>query len=55
MGNPSIDISMLIPLLLMALSFKFYYLIALFQRARIELLLRESNAQWVKAMISEPK
>jgi heme exporter protein C len=35
----------------MALSFKFYYLIALLQRARIELLLRERNAQWVKNMV----
>jgi heme exporter protein C len=44
---------MLIPLLLMALAFKFYYLIAVIQRARIELLKRERNAQWVKAMVME--
>ena len=44
---------MLIPLLLMALSFKFYYLIALIQRARVELLKRERNSQWVKTMLAE--
>jgi heme exporter protein C len=53
MDKPSIHVSMLIPLLLMALSFKSYYLIALMQRSRIELLKRERNSQWVKAMILE--
>ena len=41
MDKPSIHVSMLIPLLLMALSFNVYYLIALIQRARVELLQRE--------------
>ncbi len=53
MDKPSIHVSMLIPLLLMALSFKSYYLIALLQRTRIELLKRERNSQWVKTMILE--
>lgn len=53
MDKPSIHVSMLIPLLLMALAFKFYYLIAVIQRARIELLTRERNSQWVKTMVSE--
>ena len=53
MDKPSIHVSMLIPLLLMALSFKFYYLIALIQRSRVELLNRERNSQWVKTMVSE--
>jgi heme exporter protein C len=35
------------------LAFKFYYLIAVIQRVRIELLKRERNAQWVKVMVSE--
>ena len=48
MDKPSIHVSMLIPLLLMALSFNVYYLIALIQRARVELLQRERNSQWVK-------
>jgi heme exporter protein C len=55
MDKPSIHVSMLIPLLLMAVAFKFYYLIAMLQRARTELLLRERNAQWVKTMISESR
>ena len=45
--KPSIHISMLIPLLLMALAFKFYYLIALLSRSRSELLRRERNSGWV--------
>jgi heme exporter protein C len=52
MDKPSIHVSMLIPLLLMAVAFKFYYLIAMLQRARVELLSRERNAQWVKSMAS---
>ena len=55
MDKPSIHVSMLIPLLFMALSFKFYYLIALLQRVRIELLRRERNSQWVKTMLLESK
>jgi len=55
MDKPSIHVSMLVPLLLMALSFKFFYVIALLQRARIELLLRERNAQWVKNRVAELK
>ncbi|MGR9099361.1 MAG: heme ABC transporter permease [Gammaproteobacteria bacterium] len=49
--KPSIHISMLWPLLLMAVAFKFYYLIAMLQRARTELLMRERNAQWVVNMV----
>ena len=48
MDKPSIHVTMLVPLLLMALSFKMYYVIAMLQRARVELLQRERNAQWVK-------
>jgi heme exporter protein C len=44
---------MLVPLLLMALSFKMYYVIAMLQRARVELLQRERNAQWVKTLLLE--
>lgn len=51
MDKPSIHVSMLVPLLLMALAFKVYYIIALLQRARLELLQRESNANWVKTLI----
>lgn len=53
MDKPSIDASMLIPLLLMALAFKLYYLIAVLQRAKLELLQRERNAQWVKTLLEQ--
>jgi heme exporter protein C len=45
---PSIATSMLIPLLLMAMAFQIFYFWALFMRARVELLERERNSQWVK-------
>jgi len=37
----------------MAGAFKLYYVIAMLQRARLELLQRERNAQWVKAMLEK--
>ncbi len=49
--KPSIDVRMLIPLLLMALAFQFYYLIALFQSVRAELLQRERNSRWVEELV----
>jgi len=55
MDKPSIHVSMLIPLLLMALSFNVYYFIALIQRTRVELLERERNSQWVRNMVREIK
>lgn len=48
--KPSIHWSMLIPLLLMALAFKVYYVIALFQSCRAELLRRERNSKWVEEL-----
>jgi heme exporter protein C len=53
MDKPSIHISMLIPLLLMAVAFKVYYAIALLQAAKLELLKRESSAQWVKNLLEK--
>lgn len=49
--KPSIDVRMLIPLLLMAIAFKFFYFSTLFMRVRSELLLREQNSKWVSQMI----
>ncbi len=49
--KPSIDVRMLIPLLLMALAFKVYFIIALFQRVRAELLYRERNSRWVEELM----
>jgi heme exporter protein C len=49
-GAPSIAISMLIPLLLMAVAFKLYYALVVLIRARCEVLDRERNTQWVKEL-----
>jgi heme exporter protein C len=48
--KPSIHWSMLIPLLLMALSFQFYFAVALFHRCRAEILKRERNSKWVQEL-----
>jgi heme exporter protein C len=53
MAAPSIDISMLIPLLLMAIAFQFYYAAVVLMRARCEVLERERNSTWVKALVSD--
>ena len=49
--KPSIHWSMLIPLLTMALAFQVYYVLALFQRCRVELLQRERNSKWVEELM----
>ncbi len=51
--KPSIHWSMLIPLLLMALAFQVYYLLALLQSCRAELLQRERNNKWVEELIAK--
>lgn len=48
MGKPSMDLSMLLPLLLMAFSFKLYYGAVVLMRARAELLERDRNTRWVQ-------
>jgi heme exporter protein C len=50
LGAPSIDISMLIPLLLMAVAFKLYYALVVLMRARCEVLERERNTRWVREL-----
>jgi len=49
--NPSIDTRMLIPLLVMALAFKLFYVVVLLLRTRNEVLWRERRSQWVKNII----
>lgn len=51
LDKPSIHISMLIPLLLMAFAFKFYYATSVLMRARGELLKREQNSRWVREVV----
>jgi heme exporter protein C len=52
LDKPSIHPSMLIPLLLMALSFKLYYVAVVLMRARCEVLERERNSRWVKELVN---
>ncbi|MCP4408392.1 MAG: heme ABC transporter permease [Gammaproteobacteria bacterium] len=47
---PSIHLSMLIPLLVMALAFKLYYAAVVLLRARCEVLERERNSRWVREL-----
>lgn len=47
LDKPSIHISMLVPLLLMAGALQFYYFAAVLMRARVELLDRERRSDWV--------
>ena len=54
LDRPSIHIDMLIPLLVMAVAFKLYYVTALPIRSRVELLERERNSKWVREMLREP-
>ena len=49
---PSIHVSMLVPLLLMAVSFKLFYATVLLTRARSEVLERERNSSWVRELIA---
>jgi heme exporter protein C len=52
LSAPSIHVSMLVPLLLMAVSFKLFYATVLLQRARTEVLERERGAGWVRELIA---
>jgi len=47
---PSIHLSMLVPLLTMALAFKLYYVTVLLMRARSEVLERERASAWVQEL-----
>jgi len=40
-----------VPLLIMAVAFKIYYVWSLFLRIRVEIIERERNTQWVKALV----
>ncbi|WJW76818.1 heme ABC transporter permease [Thiohalobacter sp. IOR34] len=49
--KPSIALSMLVPLLLMGVAFKIFYIIALLMRVRCELLDRERSSKWVADLL----
>ena len=48
--KPSMPPSMYVPILIMALAFQIYYVLALFHRCRVELLQRERNSRWVEEL-----
>jgi heme exporter protein C len=49
---PSIHLSMLVPLIVMALAFKLLYLTVVLMRARCDLLHRERDSVWVQEVIA---
>ncbi|MCC7414333.1 MAG: heme ABC transporter permease [Gammaproteobacteria bacterium] len=53
LGAPSIATSMLVPLLVMAVAFKLYYLTTVLIRARALILERESSSAWVRTLATE--
>ena len=55
LDKPSIHLSMLIPLLIMAVSFKLFYVWVLLLRVRTEILRREMSRQWVKQRLQDHK
>jgi heme exporter protein C len=52
MEGPSMHLSMLLPLLIMAIAFKFYFVMVLLMRARIEVLERERKSEWVRGVVT---
>ena len=50
LDKPSIHVSMLVPLLLMAAAFQLYFFTVVLMRARVELLNRERRSEWVKGI-----
>lgn len=50
---PSIHLSMLIPLLIMALAFKLFFLWTVLIRARNDVLERERKSAWVQELVAE--
>ena len=53
--KPSIHLTMLIPLLVMAVAFKLFYIGSLFMRVRTELLAREQKSNWVATLLGTEK
>ena len=51
--TPSMHTSMLMPLLIMAIAFKVYFVWLLFIRVRNEIISRERSTNWVKKLITE--
>ena len=52
--KPSMHISMLVPLLELALAFQLYFFATLLMRARNEVVNREWQSNWVRELVSRP-
>jgi heme exporter protein C len=52
LDGPAIDMSMLVPLLLMAIGFTLYFATVLLVRVRAEVLRRERHKGWVREMLT---
>jgi heme exporter protein C len=50
---PSIHIDMLIPLLVMAVAFKLFYVTAVLMRARVDVLYQERQSSWVRELVNK--
>ncbi len=55
MGMPSIHPSMLVPLLLMVVGFKLYFVTVVLMRMRYQILEREKHTQWVTQVVEAEK
>jgi len=53
LGGSSIDFSMLLPLMIMAVAVKFFYAANLLTRARVRLLEQDIRKGWVRDVIGE--
>lgn len=51
--TPSIDVSMLVPLLMMAVAFKLFYITLVLVRTRNEALSRDRNRRWVRQLVEK--
>jgi len=50
MGRPTMDTSMLVPLLVMFAGFNFYFIAAVLKRLRVQLLDQERRTRWVREL-----
>ncbi len=53
LDTPAIEITMLLPLLVMFIGFKLFYLTVLLLRSRHEVLLREQRSRWVNELLNK--
>ena len=55
LDTPSIHKSMLVPLLMMMVGFKLFYLVNMMSRARTSILERESGASWLRERLAQDR